>query len=360
MRLVCDKLDKQTGRSRTRAETAMKHFKQAINKSFGQPILAAITLSLCACLTNNDVLAQADGPRTPKAMFIIVDGIPADVIESVATPNLDAVSGERGYTRAYVGGAIGAASESPTISAVGYNSLLTGTWANKHNVWGNDIVDPNYDYWDIFRIAKSHDQSLHTAVFSTWTDNRTKLIGDGLIAAGGSKLDYYFDGLELDTERYPHDIFSNYIREIDTAVVAEAARYVSAEAPDLSWIYLQHTDDMGHGYGDSPQQIEAVKLMDEHIGAIWKSITERQDMHAEDWLLVITTDHGRDAETGRGHGGQSDRERTIWIATNSSRLNAHFNETPAIVDIVPSIAAHLRLNIPDSVREQLDGQPFID
>jgi hypothetical protein len=152
--------------------------------------------------------------RTPKAIFIIIDGIPADVIERVETPNIDTVSGEHGYTRAYVGGAIGEASESPTVSAVGYNSLLTGTWANKHNVWDNDIGDPNYAYWDIFRIAKTHNAELHTAVFSTWTDNRTKLIGDGLAAAGGTKLDYYFDGLELDTERYPHDMFSNYIRDI--------------------------------------------------------------------------------------------------------------------------------------------------
>ena len=338
----------------------MKLPGQSVNKTFGLPALAAITLSLCACLPGNNFLAQADTPRAPKAIFMIVDGIPADVIERVDTPNIDAVSGEHGYTRAYVGGTIGEDSESPTVSAVGYNSLLTGTWSNKHNVWDNDIGAPDYAYWDIFRVAKNHDAELHTAVFSTWTDNRTKLIGDGLEAAGGSKLDYYFDGLELDTESYPHDMFSDYIRDIDTAVVADAARYISAEAPDLSWIYLQHTDDMGHGYGDSPQQVEAVKLMDEHVGAVWKSITARQEDHNEDWLIVVTTDHGRDAATGRGHGGQSDRERTIWIATNSNRLNARFGQTPAIVDILPSIAAHLGLTMPDAIRQQLDGQSFID
>ena len=38
---------------------------------------------------------------TPKDVFIIVDGIPADVIESVDTPNLDVISNAGGYTRAY-------------------------------------------------------------------------------------------------------------------------------------------------------------------------------------------------------------------------------------------------------------------
>ena len=174
----------------------------------GAILLATVSLNGCLAGTKGSA-------RVLKALFIIVDGIPADVVESTLTPNLDAISGQRGYTRAYVGGIKGQPSQSPTVSAVGYNSLLTGTWSNKHNVWDNDVNDPNYDYWDIFRIAKAHDTSLRTALFSTWTDNRTKLLGDGLTEAGGKKLDYYFDGCEHDTDRFPHDELRDYIRNID-------------------------------------------------------------------------------------------------------------------------------------------------
>jgi predicted AlkP superfamily pyrophosphatase or phosphodiesterase len=324
-------------------------------------ILRAVILFLvCAGLLAGCITAARSPDREPKAVFIIIDGIPADVLERTATPELDAISAEGGYTRAFVGGRIGAASESPTVSAVGYNSLLTGTWSNKHNVWDNSVENPNYDYWDIFRIAKAHDPALKTAIFSTWTDNRTKLIGDGLDAAGGNKLDYHFDGFELDTERFPHDENDEYIMNIDAIVADEAARYLRENGSDLSWVYLQYTDDVGHRYGDGPEMTAAVRLMDEQVGAIWRSISDRGKEHDEDWLLLVTTDHGRDAETGKEHGGQSERERTIWIVTNSKRLNAHFDETPGIVDILPSIAAHLELEIPESIRRQLDGRSFID
>jgi predicted AlkP superfamily pyrophosphatase or phosphodiesterase len=243
---------------------------------------------------------------------------------------------------------------------VGYNSLLTGTWSNKHNVWDNDVSDPNYDYWDIFRIAKAHDSSLQTALFSTWTDNRTRLIGDGLESAGGHKLDYFFDGFELDTERFPHDVLRNYIRNIDELVTDEAARYVQSNGPDLTWVYLEYTDDVGHGLGDGPELTAAVEFMDGQIARIWNAVQSRQRTHNEDWMILVTTDHGRDEITGQSHGGQSKRERTTWMITNSDSLNDRYYDTPAIVDILPSIATHLRLEIPADIREQLDGQSFVD
>ncbi len=289
-----------------------------------------------------------------------MDGVPADIVETVSTPNLDAIKALGGYARAYVGGAVGEESESPTVSAVGYASLLTGTWANKHNVFDNAVDNPDYSYWDVFRIAKTHNPDLHTALFSTWTDNRTKLLGDGIPEAGGYKLDYIFDGLELDTERFPEDEHGDSIRKIDALVADEAARYLSGYGPDLSWVYLQYTDDAAHWFGNSPEFAAAVRVMDSHVGLIWGSIRERVQRLNEDWFIIVTTDHGRDAHTGKDHGEQSERERTIWIVTNSQRLNKRFYAMPGIVDILPSIAAHLGLTIPPPVAVRLDGQSFID
>lgn len=317
-------------------------------------ILLALVFAT-ACRAPNR--AAVDAPH--KAVFILLDGIPADVIERVPTPELDAIAAEGGYARAHVGGQLGGATETPTISAPGYMSLLTGTWANKHHVRGNSNQSPNYAYWNLFRIVETADPSRQTAIFSTWLDNRTVLIGEGRPGAGDFRLDHAVDGFERDTIAFPHDSASRYIRAIDDHVTAQAAAYIAERGPDLSWVYLQHTDDAGHAHGDGDAFYSAVREADARVGRIWRAVQERQ-RRGEDWMIVVTTDHGRDPRTGKGHGGQSARERATWIVTNVASLDARFSrDTLAIVDIAPSILQHLRITPPAAVAKEMEGRSFL-
>lgn len=314
-----------------------------------------VVLLMVACRA--PIAAAPEPPR--KAVFILLDGIPADVIERVSTPMLDDIAAAGGYTRASVGGERGGPSETPTVSAPGYMSLLTGTWANKHNVRGNSRQSPNYAYWNVFRILETADPSRQTAIFSTWLDNRTVLVGEGHPDAGDFRIDHSADGFELDTLAFPHDTASQYIRAIDERVSTEAASHVAAKGPDLTWVYLQYTDDAAHARGDGEDFYAAVRQADAQVGRIWQAVQRRQAL-GEEWMIVVTTDHGRDSISGRGHGGQSTRERTTWIATNRPELSERFTTgDPAIVDIAPSILQYLRIAVPAPVAREMDGVSFL-
>lgn len=305
------------------------------------------------------VLGQEKNHKN-KVVFIIVDGISTDLLYKANTPSIDAISNEGAFTEAYVGGKKGSYTETPTISAVGYNSLLTGTWVNKHNVFGNYIVNPNYNYPTIFKVLKDAFPDKKTAIYSTWLDNRTKLVGEGLEATDKIKLDYHFDGLELDEKNFPHDLQKKYLKRIDAEVAREAANHIYNNGPDLSWVYLEHSDDMGHLYGESQQFFEAVSYEDALVGLIWDAVKLREKETGENWLLIITTDHGRSPEDGKHHGGQSDRERNTWVVLNKPIANHYLkNNKVAIVDIFPTIVDFMQIPLPKQTSYELDGVSLI-
>jgi predicted AlkP superfamily pyrophosphatase or phosphodiesterase len=314
-----------------------------------------IIIALGLALSSLQVQAQKK-----KTLYIIADGIPADLIERLDLPNMNRIIKDGSYVRLQVGGDKGTYNQTPTISAVGYNSILTGTYVNKHNVPDNDIKAPNYHYPHIFSLFKKQYPEKRTAIFSSWTDNRTKLLGDGLAAMGNFKVDQYADGYELDTINFKHDKARDFMHRIDEQVVESAVTAIKKDAPDLSWVYLEYTDDMGHGYGDSPQFTKAIQLLDVQVGKIYDAINQRKKQFKEDWLLVITTDHGRDEKTGKGHGGQSERQKSGWMISNYPGLNDYAKHyDPSIVDIMPTIASFMQVDVPRAVKQEVDGVSLI-
>ncbi|MCQ2168423.1 MAG: alkaline phosphatase family protein [Bacteroidales bacterium] len=292
-----------------------------------------------------------------KAVYIIIDGVPADMVERLDLPAIQEISSRGAYGRSYVGGTVGRYDETPTISAVGYTDLLTATWLNKHNVPGNDNLDPNYNYWTLFRIAKEQGREVTTGLFSSWTDNRTVLIGEGRPETGNLKIDYVYDGFEKDRETFPDKEKELRIFDIDEHVSECAARCIREEAPDLSWVYLWYTDDAGHIFGNGEFFDESVRMADRQVRRVWEAVKYREKNFDEEWMVIVTTDHGRTYD-GYGHGGQSERERVTWVSTNRKVNERMTSGKSAITDIAPSICRFMGFEIPLDLRREQDGTSF--
>lgn len=214
--------------------------------------------------------------KNRKAVFVIVDGVPADQIERLHTPAIFDIASKGAYGRAYTGGEIGGYSQTPTISAIGYTNLLTSTWFNKHNVGGNSNLKPNYNYWTVFRIAKEQPQPCKTAIYSSWTDNRTVLLGEGKEETNHLKIDIVKDGYDLDTIRFPHKEKDLHVFDYDEKVSLEASKSIREDAPDLSWVYLWYTDDAGHLAGNGAYFDEYVRKADAQVARIWEAVKYRE------------------------------------------------------------------------------------
>ena len=89
-----------------------------------------------------------------------------------------------------------------------------------------------------------------------------------------------------------------------------------ADCSDFIFLTLEFTDHNGHGTGfslDNPNYVQgfydAEKTGDEFINAI----KSRPTYDTEDWLILITSDHGG---IRKNHGGPSIQERTTFIVSN--------------------------------------------
>lgn len=316
-------------------------------------IVAVLAIVSCRTPLSSDQQDQ----KVRKAVYVIIDGVPADIIERMDLPNIQEIASRGAYGRSYVGGRIGEYDETPTISAVGYTDILTGTWVNKHNVPGNNDLDPNYNYWTLFRIAKAQDREVRTGLFSSWIDNRTVLIGEGKPETDSLTIDYVRDGYDLDETAFPKRDHELQIFDIDEHVSKQAAECIRNDAPDFSWVYLWYTDDAGHIFGNGEILDESVILADKQIGRIWEAVKYREENFNEEWMMIATTDHGRDY-AGYHHGGQSVRERTTWVAVNQPVNERMTSGLSASTDINPSICKFMGFKVPVDVEREQDGTSF--
>ena len=269
-----------------------------------------------------------------KVLLIGVDGVRVDVLASAATPNIDALIATGKFSdRARTG--------SPTVSGPSWSSMLIGVWPEKHGVHGNDFSDNEYDdFPDFLTRLEQVDPEFRTYAIVDWPPL-------GSTAAGGPLI-----GDLVDVRRMIDGDSLGYATA-DSISVAVAVRYLESEDPDAMFVYLGNVDVVGHDRGSlAPEYRRAIEVADGQVGELVAAMKRRSTYEREDWLVLVSTDHGR--RDDGGHGGESDLEHTIFYLAagpGAARGQADF---PEIVDVAVTALTHLGITI--DTAWQLDGR----
>ncbi|WP_241282411.1 alkaline phosphatase family protein [Chryseobacterium timonianum] len=249
------------------------------------------------------------GAQTKKVLFIGIDGCRADVMMSTNTPNIKNLISQSIYS-------LDGLCAATTWSGNGWSTMLTGVWHTKHNVQDNNFTSPNYaNYPDFLTRAESHNPNLKTISLAHWAPVNDKIVQNA-------------------------DVKTNLAT--DLAVKNAAVNALQNDNPDILFVDFDDVDHAGHSYGFSsavPQYISSIQTIDTYIGEIVNAMKNRATYNNEDWLVVVTTDHGA---TDTSHGGGNLSERNIFTIYS----NPGFTPQQISKNILESNKTFNQLNLP--------------
>ncbi|MFG2477181.1 alkaline phosphatase family protein [Streptomyces fagopyri] len=296
-------------------------------------------MSRRSLLVSAAALAVSAGPlaaaaraaaKAPKVLVIGLDGTLLNRIKDADAPNLDALMAA-GLTAP---SSIYANPFAPTLSGPGWSTLITGVWPDKHNVKDNNFTGHRFaQYPDFLTRIETAKPSLSTYAVSSWAP-----ITDTVFSP------------KVDTR------VSTPSAEYDTGTTSRAVATLRGGNPDAVFVQLDNVDHAGHSYGAASQQyLDAVHGVDGQVGQLVAAVKARASYANEDWLIMVTADHGH-TDAG-GHGGSSRPERqTFLIATGAGTAAGSTRYDVKMPDVAASALAHLGVAI-DPVWG-LDGRPL--
>lgn len=273
--------------------------------------LSALVSLIASCSEEPARRAFLGGlPGGRKVLVIGVDGLATYVLGEGRAPNLEGIG-------AHGASSLEATTGDITISGPGWSSLLTGTWRDRHGVTGNDFTANNLGATpDVFTLLHEVMPEAATASLVMWPP-----IND--LIARGADTRLAFDEV-CPTAPAP------------CRFIERARALLSEGSPDLLFLAWQDVDAAGHAHGwGSPQYMAALAKVDAEVGLVLDAIRARPTYDTEEWLIVVSSDHGG---SGQGHGLNIIPHRRIPIYLEGPGVLAGpIVPAPQQVDLVPTI-----------------------
>lgn len=238
---------------------------------------------------------STESEQEKKVLVLGYDGFREDALENVLGMKQSAITmlkEQGGLYHSYAG----AQGEQETSTAPGWLSILHGDWSYTLGVHNNDGIKPA-DATTFLKEAISMD---YKATFiASWAPHFETTYRDD-ISDINNQVVY---------QQMQDDAASIHM-------LNEVLGDTSDSSFDVIFSTLEYSDHAGHefGYGNLIEAyVQASKEVDNITYDLMQAIHNRSTYQEEDWLIIITTDHGG---IGTGHGGQQAEERNTWFVMN--------------------------------------------
>ncbi|MBQ7666388.1 MAG: alkaline phosphatase family protein [Kiritimatiellae bacterium] len=269
--------------------------------------------------------------RPPKALVVMVDGLRADAVVNCEMPRLRALMAGEWQPGYGCDWSLSASTirDAMTESAPNHVSIATGLTAARHGIGSNaDLLHGRHTYGGVAGKPAT-----------TWLSR--------LAAARQGVRPLFVCSWYGDLSLSP-DYRVPILYDRDAANAGRLAEILSGpDAPDATMWFIDAPDHAGHGHGFLPYSSEyraAVANADRWIGRALDAIAARPAFADEDWLVLVTADHGG---WRRYHGQMNAQAYTIpfIVATRSHGDAREIAGIPRTCDAAPTALAHFGLDI---------------
>lgn len=276
------------------------------------------------------ILSFSTFSQNKKLLIIGIDGCRADVINKKFAPTMDSIIhlSNTAYTYRMK-------NENHTMSAANWSSMLTSVHWKKHGAKNNEKFE-NGDfvkYPHFYKYLKEQKPDLKLASFPGWTDiNRLIVLNNA-------------------------DYAPVYKKDVpDTLVAAQMLRWLDVANDsifDANFIHFNDVDHNGHTTGFSPKNVNytnEVRVKDEFVKKVFAAIKLRKEKYNEDWLVIISTDHGG-RRTGNNNNGHSvgiinpHIRRNFLIINGADTKAGKISNKPRTIDIAYTALKFFGVNI---------------
>lgn len=248
----------------------------------------------------------ADGKTEKKAIIIGYDGCRADILaemrdekSAISTMLSDGAS----INLVYCGGVnYPATNTQDTSTAPGWCSILTGVWADEHGITANGI-QKSLEHKTLLTTLVEEDIIDSSTFITKWAGHFSKKKSTYILEkeyCEQNNINVSFNKCKDDEAS--HEFTLNEVSKKDCA--------------DFIFVIYEPTDSTGHNYGftfNNPRYKDAFNTADNYGYETLKAIKSRETYDTEDWLIIITSDHGG---IGTDHGDASIQERMTFIVAN--------------------------------------------